>query len=444
MFEVGSNSVRGGKFVVLVLLLSVVVASPFAAYGKKKKAAETAVQSETTAPLHYDYSRLVWPNPPAIARVRYVEYLAGMKIDYSVDNKKKQKAGWMDRLAGTPEGSEKQEKMMKTFPYQMIGPYGIGIDSKGLVYVADQRVGAIFVFNTETRDAQLIKNGEGAHFSLINGIAIDDNDRLFVSDGKLRHVLVFNDKHVVEGQINEGMIDPNGIAIDTENRYLYVADTQQDQVLVYDADTFKLLRRIGTGGKKHTLTTPGDFGGPTNVAVDADGNVYVTDTINDRVEIFDAEGNFISMFGKNCDAPGCFQRPKGIAVDSDGHIWVADAMSDRLQVFNREGQLLTYIGSGHGHFPGQFYSMAGLAIDKNNRVYTSEQEPGRVQVFRYVTDAEAAAEKKRQEDERQKKADAARASKSADTPQVSTPAASGQQPASTPAQAGTPGAATKK
>ena len=41
----------------------------------------------------------------------------------------------------------------KTFPFQLIGPYGIAIDSKGLVYVADQKVGAIFIFNTETHDA---------------------------------------------------------------------------------------------------------------------------------------------------------------------------------------------------------------------------------------------------------------------------------------------------
>ena len=69
----------------------------------------------------------------------------------------------------------------------------------------------------------------------------------------------------------------------------------------------------------------------------------MTDTLNNRVEIFDADGNFISLFGKHGDGPGYFARPKGIAVDSDGHIWVADEMEDRLQVFNREGQLLTFI-----------------------------------------------------------------------------------------------------
>jgi len=127
--------------------------------------------------------------------------------------------------------------------------------------------------------------------------------------------------------------------------------------------------------------------------------------MNNRVEIFDADGNFISEFGKNGDGPGYFARPKGIAVDADGHIWVADQVQDRLQVFNREGQLLTFVGSGHGELPGQFKTLVGVAIDKRNRVFTTEQEPGRLQVFRYVTDAEAAEAKTKKEEELQKAAE---------------------------------------
>jgi DNA-binding beta-propeller fold protein YncE len=333
-----------------------------------------------------------------------VDYFVGAKIDYTPTAQAKPKSSWMDRLAG---GQSQQEKFNpKAFPYQMIGPYGIAIDSKGLVYVADQRVGAIFIFDPKNHDdVQMIRNGYEGHFGWINGVAIDDDDRLFVSDAKMHRVLIFNPKHEVEGQLTEGIQDPVGLAIDTTNRFVYVVDTQQDQVLVYDADTLKLLRRIGTGGKNHFLTTPGDFGAPQCAAVDADGNLYVTDTLNDRVEIFDADGAFVSTFGKAGDGPGYFARPKGIAVDSDGHIWVADQMQDRLQVFNKEGRLLTYIGQNHGELPGQFRSIVGVAIDKQNHVYTSEQEPGRVQMFRYVTDAQAAEEKQQRDEERQKAAD---------------------------------------
>jgi sugar lactone lactonase YvrE len=402
----------------LLLLLAVCLASPVSLRaGDKKKRADTTPQPAAATKPEIDTSKLVWPNPPNIARVHWLNYYAGMKIDYTPPTTTKKKQSWMDRVAGTKQ--EDNTDKLKTFPFQLLGPYGVAIDSKGLVYVADQKVGAIFIFNTETRDTTLIKNGADAHFAWINGLVIDDSDRLFVSDGKLRRVLVFNSKHEVEGQIAEGLVDPVGLAIDNDNRFLYVVDEQQDEVFVYDADTLKLLRHIGTPGKKHTLTTPGDFGGASNVAVDSDGNVYVTDTINSRVEIFDADGNFISTFGKPGDGPGYFFKPKGIAIDCDGHIWVADEYQDRVQVFNREGQLLTYIGDRHANDPGQFKALVGIAIDKQNRVFTSEQYPGRLQMFRYVTDAEADAEKKRREDELQRKADARNAA--AQMPPDSTP-----------------------
>ena len=149
---------------------------------------------------------------------------------------------------------------------------------------------------------------------------------------------------------------------------------------------------------------PGDFSKPTNVAVDKDGNLYVTDTLNDRVEVFDADGNFIRAFGKNGDGPGDFARPKGIAVDSDGHVWVADAMLNRLQVFTPEGRCFSPWADSE-LTRRTLEALAGLTIDnKNNRVFTSEQILGRVQMFRYYTNAEAKAALERKQTELAKKA----------------------------------------
>jgi DNA-binding beta-propeller fold protein YncE len=381
----------------LLCLWALLLVSPHGLHAtdKKKKKGATPPAAEEKKPQQ-DLSKLVWPEPPNIARVRYTSYFAGMPYDKSLDTKngKKPKQTWMDRLAGTQSQDEKIT--VKNFPFQLLGPYGMAVDSKGRLYVADQKVGAIFIFNTDTKETEMIRNGFEAHFGLINSVAVDDGDRVFVSDGKLGKVLVFNAKHQIEDQIKD-LVDPVGLAIDKENRLLYVVDTQQDQVLVYDADTLKPLRRIGTGGKKHTLTTPGDFALPSDIAVDKDGNVYVTDTLNWRVEIFDAEGNFISQFGKHCDAIGCFQRPKGIAVDSDGHVWVVDTSLNLVESYTRNGELLGYVG-GPGRLLGQFTDPTGIFIDQNNRMFVSEQYPwGRVQEFRYITDAEADQLKKEKE-----------------------------------------------
>ena len=318
----------------------------------------------------------------------------GQKFDPAILEKPKhEKKNWKDVLAGAQSQAEKATKI----PYQFMRVYGVASDSEGNIYAADQAVGAIFIIDPATKEAQMIRNGKEARFGLINGLAMDDNDRLFVSDSKLRYVLVFNSKHQQEAIVGAGVLaDPGGMAIDRENRFLYVADTSRDQVAVFDADNYKLLRTIGVTGKKHTLTDPGTFSMPTNVAVDGDGNLYVTDTLNNRVEIFDAEGNFISEFGKSGDGPGRFARPKGIAVDRDGHIWVVDEVQSRVQVFDREGRLLIYFGE-QGPYPGQFQAAYGIAIDGKNRVIVSEQFPGRVQTFQYVTDAEAEGARKKLE-----------------------------------------------
>jgi sugar lactone lactonase YvrE len=397
----------------LLCLLAMMMAGAISLEAKDKKKKETEAPQKNLLEV-LDYSKVVWPNPPAITRIKYLSYFSGEKRETKAPEKK---TAWMDRLSGAAVGqASPNEKLF----FQLVRPYGIGVDKAGRIYIADEKVLAVFIFNPETGQVELIKNGQQAHFKLITGLTLDDADTLFVSDSALRHVLVFDKQHKVQASISQGMAVPAGLAVDNENRLLYVADSELDQVLVYDADPpFNLLRTIGKAGTKHEATAPGDFSRPTNVAVDKDGNLYVTDTFNNRVEIFDAEGTFIRAFGKAGDGPGYFARPKGIAIDSDGHIWVADAVQDRVQVFTPEGELLIWMG-GHGLLPGQFSTAAGLVIDKNNRIITSEQYPGRVQIFRYFTDAEAQAEKD--------KRDEAKKNKGAE---VSTPPAA-KAPATTP------------
>ena len=394
-----SNFTISEKSWMIPALLLAVLLSAVPSQAQKKSNKNKATQDSSIAPkrVSFDVTKIVWPSPPEIPRVAFQTILTGQKIDWAgLQTTQKPKQSWMDRLAG--EESDRQVKdVQQKVGFQMMRVYGVAADSEGNIYAADQAVGAIFIFpHDPAGKVQLIKNGIDAHLPMINGLAVDDDDRLFVTDIKLHHVLVLNPKHQPEAQFGAGeLVSPAGIAIDTANRFVYVVDTQADQVLVYDADNYTLLRRIGTGGKRHTLTSEGNFSLPTNVAVDKDGNVYVTDTLNNRVEIFDADGVFISAIGTAGDGPGHFARPKGIAIDRDGHIWVADEVQSRVQVYDKEGQLLIYFGEP-GWYPGQFQALYGIASDThNNRIITSEQFPGRIQVFRYITDAEAKAERDR-------------------------------------------------
>lgn len=392
-----AESRRSILYVTLLgLLLALIGPMPLQA-GKNKDAAPTEPEKpgDQRKKAYFDIAKIVWPNPPAIPRVAFQDLYTGQKIDPSLYTKKGRKSTWMDRLAGTQTADEIK---VDSLPFQLMRTYGVAVDSKGAIYAADQAVGAVFIFDPAKKDhVELIGNGKQANFEMIVGIALDDDDSLFVSDARLHHVLRFDPNHVQQDAIGtDVLVRPAGVAIDRENRFLYVADTGNDVVDVFDADSFKLLRHLGKPSRKHDQTDPGTFALPEGVAVDNEGNVYVTDTFNNRVEVFDADGEFISTFGKNGDGPADLERPKGIALDCDGHIWVVDAAQNRIKVFDKEGRLLIYLG-GQGNYPGQFMGPWGIAIDSLNRVVVSETFPGRVQVFRYVTDAQAAAEKARRE-----------------------------------------------
>ncbi|MGD0651782.1 MAG: 6-bladed beta-propeller [Verrucomicrobiia bacterium] len=314
----------------------------------------------------------------------------------------------MDRMAG---GEPADQKLAENPIFSLWAPYGLTVDSKGKLYVADGKVGGDLLPARQAPEQQ-------AWLSLhLFFFAADD-------------IMVFTKEHKIEGAISQGgLVDPAGMVVDNENRFLYVADAGRDQVMVYDADNLNLLRTIGTAGKAHSLTEEGQFAAPTNVALDQDNNLYVSDMFNNRIEVFDADGNFIRAWGKAGDRPGYFSRPKGIAIDSDGHVWVADAVQDILQCYTPDGHLLMWLG-GHGLFPGQFRTVEGLYIDKNNRIFTSEQYPGRVQMFHYVTDDETRAELARRKAEADKKSGKPEAK-----PETKTGAASNAAPASPPSSA---------
>jgi DNA-binding beta-propeller fold protein YncE len=357
--------------------------------GKNKKK-PTVVQPEPPPLPEIDTRNLVWPDPPDVARIRWLEQYRGEpKSAQPIAVKPKKKESWMLRVAGI----QPVEVSKADVQYKLVRPYGVAVDSNGNIYAADTYVGAVFIFNPETKAVEFIRNGRDARFKALIGIAIDDADRLFVADSGLQRVFVFDSAHKFQATVgSDRLVRPSGVAVDNKNRLLYVTDVLKNNVVVYDLDSFKYLRTVGGPPQKAGDDAPGTFARPTNIVVGANGNLYVSDTLNSRIQIFDAGGTFLNTFGKPGDGAADFARPKGIAIDSDGHLWVADADQNRVKVYDQQGRLCAFFGE-YGYFPGQFALPSGIAIDKNNRVIVAEQVlNGRLQVFRYVTDAEAAAE----------------------------------------------------
>lgn len=160
---------------------------------KKKKKAEAPQSPQEVAPV-IDTSKLVWPQPPDIARIRWLSELRGEQPPPLETKSKKKKQGWMDRLAGV----QQQDFTRPALVHILAKPYGVVEDSKGLVYVGDTYVGAVFIINLETQKMEFIRNGAEAKFKNIIGLAMDDSDRLFVVDAALHQVSVFNPNHKLE------------------------------------------------------------------------------------------------------------------------------------------------------------------------------------------------------------------------------------------------------
>jgi DNA-binding beta-propeller fold protein YncE len=128
---------------------------------------------------------------------------------------------------------------------------------------------------------------------------------------------------------------------------------------------------------------PGEFNRPNHLAIWRN-ELFVTDTFNARVQIFDLDsGQAIRSFGTRGTYVGQMALPKGVAVDSEGNVYVIESLHDHMLVFDRNGQFLLPIG-GTGYGTGSFYLPAGLWADEGNRIYVADMYNGRVVTYLYL------------------------------------------------------------
>ena len=144
---------------------------------------------------------------------------------------------------------------------------------------------------------------------------------------------------------------------------------------VYAEGGYSFLRAWGTYG-----TGNGQFNNQEGIAVDNEGNVYVADKYNNRIQKFGPNGTFITNWGTSGSGNGQFSEAHGIAIDSSGNVYVSDLENNRIQKFGPTGTFITTWGTpGSGN--GQFMWPAGMAIDSSGNVYVSEMGNDRIQKF---------------------------------------------------------------
>jgi len=173
-------------------------------------------------------------------------------------------------------------------------------------------------------------------FEWPSGGAIDSRGRVYISDEQLHRISVFDHSGAFLSQwgahgSGEGDLDtPSGIAFDDQDN-LYVSDTYNHRIQKFTADG-RFLLSFGSQGQGN-----GELNLPWGVTLDDNNNVYVADWGNDRIQKFSPQGDCLASYGASGIADGEFQRPSSVAVDGEGYIYVADWGNERVQVLDPQG-----------------------------------------------------------------------------------------------------------
>ena len=167
-------------------------------------------------------------------------------------------------------------------------------------------------------------------------VALDSDENLYLSDEYFNKVTKFDRegnpisewgrKGSGEGEFNQ----PSGLLVRGE--VMYVVDSRNNRVQMYTLDG-DFIGQWGSGGEGN-----GEFNLPWGICDDTEGNIYIADWRNDRVQKFDPQGNHISTIAGGVDS--VLDRPADVAVDSSGTLFVADWGSQRLVVLDQMGNVL--------------------------------------------------------------------------------------------------------
>jgi DNA-binding beta-propeller fold protein YncE len=282
--------------------------------------------------------------PPSPDEPR-VQFLTSFSSDIDLGRS----SSFFDYLTGKPAG-----------PNPLVKPYGLALQN-GMLYVCDTMAGAIEVFDLAKKSARyFMPRGEGRLQVPIN-VTLDGDGTRYVADAGREQVLVFGkDENFIAALGEKEEMKPTDVAVTADR--LYVADVKGHCVRVYSKADRKPLFTIPRDSKGEE----GKLFSPTNLALDKEGRLLVSDTGAFAVQVYDLEGKYLRRIGQQGVAPGLFARPKGIAVDREGRAYVVDASTQVVQVFDPEGKLLMFFGQPGATTQGELYLPAAVKIDYDN------------------------------------------------------------------------------
>ena len=247
---------------------------------------------------------------------------------------------------------------------QLAQPYGVAVDEFGAVYVADTRNNRIQKFGPDGRFLTKFgrNGGDGTagtgrgEFRDPRDVEVDARGNIWVGDhdnhriqklsptGRFLGVWGRNGGDGSSGVGNGEFNQPRGIAVDAAGGF-YVVEKTNNRVPQFDARG-RVVRRWGhNGGDGTPGLADGELNFPYNVAIDGAGDLYVTDTLNHRVQKYTPDGRYLAKWGRNGgdgslgDRLGEFHEPYGIAADCTGNVYVSEEGNNRVQKLGEPGRV---------------------------------------------------------------------------------------------------------
>jgi len=253
-------------------------------------------------------------------------------------------------------------------------PYGVAWDGDDLL-VAD--AGSARLIRIDSRGA-ITESADGLFEGLIGVAACPVG--IVATDSRIGRVSLFDRELHLVRHLQVGLDRPTGVTC--RGRRIFVTETGHHRVVILDlagADAQDpLVERWGRHGRGN-----GEFNYPTALALSRN-SLLVGDTLNFQVQVLDLEsGGFVGSFGNLGDSPGELPRLKDLAVDARGDVWISDAHLDQVSLFGGDGTYLLSIGRSGGEI-GEFSFPAGVAAHPDGRVAVVDSLNQRLVIFRLV------------------------------------------------------------
>jgi sugar lactone lactonase YvrE len=287
-------------------------------------------------------------------------------------------------------------------PGEFFSPISIAIDRRDVVYVTDLNNARLQRFTTEGEylgGFNLPLDSPPRTTCLVGGMAVDDNDNIYLSLMIQDKVQVYSESGLLlrewgkRGAEDGDLRQPGGIVL-APGGTVYVADQGNHRVQIFDEDGNYRGKwgEHGSGPGQFGGNEPkgSRFGGPHFLARDSIGRIYTTEGTLGRVQLFAEDGKPLHVWGDKGDQRGGFGAlktgfskqtfgPIGVFVDRQDRVWVS-SLNDRVQAFTADGKFLIGLG-GTGSNAGQFARPHGMAVDSKGHLYVADAGNQRVQKF---------------------------------------------------------------